>query len=41
MQILSSNELLDISGGSITTLPNFQNYIKLFKFIFKTVKSWF
>lgn len=42
MQELSVNEMLNIHGGSaITTLPNFQNYAKLFKFIFKTIRSWF
>lgn len=41
MTLLNNNELLNISGGAITSLPNFDNYIKLFKWIFKKVSSWF
>ena len=38
---LTNKELTNIYGGSISTLPNFRNYAKLFRFIFKSIKSWF
>lgn len=38
---LTNEELTNIYGGAISTLPNFENYAKLFKFIFKSIKSWF
>jgi len=41
MLSLTNKELTNIYGGAISTLPNFSNYSKLFKFIFKSIKSWF
>ena len=41
MLSLTNVELKKINGGEITTLPNFKNYAKLFKFIFKFIRSWF
>ncbi len=41
MLSLTNKELTNIYGGAISTLPNFSNYAKLFKFIFKSIKSWF
>lgn len=40
MRSLKNEELMNIYGGAISTLPNFNAYIKLFKWICKTVKSW-
>ena len=41
MLSLTNKELNNIYGGAIGTLPNFGNYAKLFRFIFKSIKSWF
>ena len=41
MLSLTNEELTNIYCGAISTLPNFRNYTKLFKFIFKSIKSWF
>ncbi|HPE14484.1 MAG TPA: hypothetical protein PLT65_01415 [Bacilli bacterium] len=41
MLTLTNEELVNISGGAISTLPNFKNYQKLFKWIYKTIRSWF
>ena len=39
---LKREELLNIQGGaSISTLPNFRAYSKLFSWIYKTICSWF
>ena len=39
---LKNKELLNIQGGaSISTLPNFRAYSKLFSWIYKTICSWF
>lgn len=38
---LTNKELTNIYGGAMSTLPNFRNYAKLFRFIFKSIKSWF
>ena len=41
MLSLTNEELNNIYGGAIGTLANFGNYAKLFRFIFKSIKSWF
>ena len=42
MQHLNNSELMNIDGGAIdVSLPNFDAYIKMFKWIYKTIKSWF
>lgn len=41
MIILTNKELNNIYGGAISTLPNFNGYIKLFKFVYKFIKSLF
>lgn len=43
MQTLNSSELMNIYGGARAgfALPNFDAYIKMFKWIYKTIKSWF
>lgn len=43
MSSLSNNELMNIYGGARANfaLPNFDAYIKMFNWIYKTVKSWF
>ena len=39
---LKREELFNIKGGaSISTLPNFRAYVKLFSWIYKTICSWF
>lgn len=38
---LTNQELINIYGGAISTLPNFKNYKKLIKFLSKLIKSWF
>ena len=43
MQHLNNLELMNIDGGGVinVSLPNFDAYIKMFKWIYKTIKSWF
>lgn len=41
MLSLTNKEFNNIYGGAISTLPNFGDYAKLFRFIFKSIKSWF
>lgn len=39
---LKNQELFDIQGGAFySTAPNYDAYIKLFKWIYKTIRSWF
>lgn len=39
---LNNSELMNIYGGRAGfALPNFDAYIKIFNWIYKTVKSWF
>jgi len=39
---LKKQELFDIQGGAFpSTFPNFQLYGKIFKWIYKTIRSWF
>ncbi len=42
MSNLNNSELMNIYGGRAGfALPNFGAYIKVFNWIYKTVKSWF
>lgn len=42
MRELSKNEMISISGEyHYTTVPELSAYVKLFKRIFKFIKSWF
>lgn len=41
MQELSKNEMLNIEGGAVNTLPNVELPAKILLFIIKTIRSWF
>jgi lactobin A/cerein 7B family class IIb bacteriocin len=41
MKELNKNELFNINGGAVNTLPNFQIYGKIIKFVIGAIKSWF